>query len=163
MIEYTRELLNSNCDLEFISAVVERAHGTHKLIAKYVLNKIKENKRLCCEAKSHNDNILNNPRLSQMLTNPRPNMHPVTLKEEPEVTKKIVYDLTSENDFRSLRQTREFVQNKDNELTWKFALEMIVKELKKTFVDSNIYYQNKEIFDIHNNVTIHRLIIVDWS
>ena len=34
MIEYTRELLNSNCDLEFISAVVERAHGTHKIIAK---------------------------------------------------------------------------------------------------------------------------------
>ncbi len=163
MIEYTRELLNSNCDLEFISAVVERAHGTHKIIAKYVLKKIKENKRLCNEATSHNAIILNNPRLSQFLKNPRPNMPPVTLKEELEVTKKIVYDLTSENDFRSLRQTHEFVQNNDNELTWKFALEMIVKELKKVFIDSNIYYQNKEIFDIHDNVTIHRLIIVDWS
>ena len=24
-------------------------------------------------------------------------------------------------------------------------------------------YQNKEVFDVQDNVTIHRLIIVDWS
>lgn len=162
MIEYTRELINSNCDLEFISAIVQRAHGTHKIIANYVLKKIKENKGICYEAKSYNDNILKNPRLSSLIGNPNTSV-PVNLKEEPEVTKKIVYDLTSERDFRSMLQSSPFNKTYDYELSWKFALEMIVKELKKVFTDSNIYYQNKEIFDVHDNVTIHRLIIVDWS
>ena len=40
---------------------------------------------------------------------------------------------------------------------------MIIKNLKKLFTDSNIYYQNKEVFDVNDNVTIHHLIIVDWS
>ena len=147
MIEYTRELINSNCDLEFISAIVQRAHGTHKIIANYVLKKIKENKGICYEAKSYNDNILKNPRLSRLIGNPNPRF-PVNLKEEPEVTKKIVYDL-------------EVLHY--NELPLKFILEMIIKNLKKLFTDSNIYYQNKEVFDVQDNVTIHRLIIVDWS
>lgn len=69
---------------------------------------------------------------------------------------KIVYDL---DDCRSLRQ--QWSYHNQNELTWKFALEMIVKELKKIFVDANIYYENKEIFDIHDNITIHRLIKVE--
>lgn len=159
MIEYTRELINSNCDLNFISAIVER---THKIIANYVLNKIKENKKIYYEAKSYNDNILKNPRLSRLIGNPNTSV-PVNLKEEPEVTKKIVYDLTSERDFREGLQSSLCDETNDYELSWKFALEMIVKELKKVFTDSNIYYQNKEIFDIHDNVTIHRLIIVDWS
>ena len=147
MIEYTRELINSNCDLEFISAIVQRAHGTHKIIANYVLKKIKENKGICYEAKSYNDNILKNPRLSRLIGNPDTRF-PVNLKEEPEVTKKIVYDL-------------EVLHY--NELPLKFILEMIIKNLKKLFTDSNIYYQNKEVFDVQDNVTIHRLIIVDWS
>ena len=51
----------------------------------------------------------------------------------------------------------------DIDLTWKYAMEIIVRELKKIFIDSNIYYENKEITDIHDNITIHRLIRVDWS
>ena len=42
-------------------------------------------------------------------------------------------------------------------------MESIVRELKKVFVDSKIYYENKEIPDIHDKITIHRLIRVDWS
>ena len=34
MIEYTRELLNSNCDLDFINILVERANGRYKIIKK---------------------------------------------------------------------------------------------------------------------------------
>jgi len=56
------------------------------------------------------------------------------------------------------RQTNDY-----KELSFKFALEMIVAELKKIFVDSSVFYQNKEIFDIHDKMTIHRLIIVDWE
>ena len=142
MIEYTRELINSNCDLNSLSVIVE--HNYKKIINK-VFNKINENKRLCNEVTLHNDNILKNPRLSRLIGNPNPRF-PVNLKEEPEVTKKIVYDL-------------EVLHY--NELPWKLILEMIIKNLKKKFTDSNIYYQNKEVFDVHDNVTIHRLIIVD--
>jgi len=56
------------------------------------------------------------------------------------------------------RQTNDY-----KELSFKFALEMSVAELKKIFVDSSVFYQNKEIFDIHDKMTIHRLIIVDWE
>ena len=157
MIEYTRELINSNCDLNSLNVIVER---NYKKIISKVFNKINENKQLCNEVTSYNDNILKNPRLSRLIGNPNTSF-PVNLKEEPEVTKKIVYDLTSEKDFRSLIQTN-FYHNQ-NELPWKFILEMIIKNLKKLFTDSNIYYQNKEVFDVHDNVTIHRLIIVDWS
>ena len=51
----------------------------------------------------------------------------------------------------------------DIELSWKIAMDMIVRELKKVFIDSNIYYNNKEILDISDEINIHRLIIVDWS
>jgi len=121
MIEYTRELLNSNCDLEFISCVVQRAHGNHKLIANKALQNNKEGK------------------------------------------KRLVYDLTTERDFRGLFQNLLLKYQFDYELSWKFALEIIVKELKKIFIDSNIYYENKEVTDVYNNVAIHRLIIMDWE
>ena len=144
MIEYTRELINSKCDLNSINVIVE--HNYKKIISK-VFNKINENKQLCNEVTSYNDNILKNPRLSRLIGNPNTSF-PVNLKEEPEVTKKIVYDL-------------EVLHY--NELPCKFILEMIIKNLKKLFTDSNIYYQNKEVFDVHDNVTTHLLIIIDWS
>ena len=144
MIEYTRELINSKCDLNSLNVIVE--HNYKKIISK-VFNKINENKQLCNEVTSYNDNILKNPRLSRLIGNPNTSF-PVNLKEEPEVTKKIVYDL-------------EVLHY--NELPWKFILEMIIKNLKKLFTDSNIYYQNKEVFDVHDNVTTHLLIIIDWS
>ena len=163
MITYTRELLNSNCDLDFINSIVQRAHGTHKIIANKVLDKIKENRRIINEAKKHNAIILNNPRLSRFLGNPRLNMPPVTLKEEPEVTKKFVYDITTERDFRDTFKNMRLYECFDYELSWKFALEMIVTELKKVFIDSNIYYENKEVKDVYDNVAVHRLIIIEWG
>ena len=85
---------------------------------------------------------------------------------------KIVWDIGVERDtinycnelLQRLNYGRRQPQTNDyKELSWKFALEMIVAELKKIFVDSSVFYQNKEIFDIHDKMTIHRLIIVDWE
>lgn len=121
MFEYTRELLNSNCDLDFIKSVVERAHGTHKLIMNKVLKNNKEGK------------------------------------------KRLIYDLTTERDMRSIFQNARLNEKYDYELSWKFALELIVKQLKKVFIDSNIYYENREILDIYNNISVHRLIIIEWE
>lgn len=121
MFEYTRELLNSNCDLDFIKSVVERAHGTHKLIMNKVLQNNKEGK------------------------------------------KRLIYDLTTERDMRSIFQNARLNEKYDYELSWKFALELIVKQLKKIFIDSNIYYENREILDIYNNISVHRLIIIEWE
>lgn len=87
--------------------------------------------------------------------------------------KKIVWDIGVERDtntyyYELLRRqqsegSRELLSEESRELSWKFALEMVVAELKKIFVDSIVFYQNKEIFDIHDKMTIHRLIIVDWE
>lgn len=121
MITYTRELLNSNCDLNFISCIVERAHGSHKIIAKKVLQNNIEGK------------------------------------------KKLIYDLTTERDFRGIFQNLPLKYQFDYELSWKFAMEIIVDELKKVFIDSNIYYENKEVKDVYNNTAVHRLIIIEWG
>lgn len=121
MIEYTRELLNSNCDLDFINSIVQGAHGNHKIIAKKVLENNREGK------------------------------------------KKLLYDLTTERDFRGIFQKLRLKYQFDYELSWKFALEIIVTELKKVFTDSNIYYENKEVKDVYDNTAVHRLIIIDWS
>lgn len=121
MIEYTRELLNSNCDLDFINCIVQRANGNHKIIAKKVLENNREGK------------------------------------------KKLLYDLTTERDFRGIFQNLRLKYQFDYELSWKFALEIIVTELKKIFIDSNIYYENKEVKDVYDNISVHRLIIIDWS
>ncbi len=79
--------------------------------------------------------------------------------------KKIVWDIGVEQDTKNnCYETLDMQQNEElRELSWKFALEMVVAELKKIFVDSSVFYQNKEIFDIHDKMTIHRLIIVDWE
>jgi hypothetical protein len=121
MFEYTRELLNSNCDLDFIKSVVERAHGTRK----FIMNKV--------------------------------------LKNNKEGKKRLIYDLTTEEDMRSIFLNAQLDEKYDYELSWKFALELIVKQLKKIFIDSNIYYENREILDIYNNISVHRLIIVEWE
>jgi hypothetical protein len=84
------------------------------------------------------------------------------IREQKNQTK-ITYDITDSKDIKNLLYIPVIRSNIDCELSWKYALEIIVKGLKKKFIDSNIYYKNKEILDIHDNVTIHRLIIVDWS
>ena len=79
--------------------------------------------------------------------------------------KKIVWDIGVEQDTQTYyyKLLRNQQSEESRELSFKFALEMIVAELKKIFVDSIVFYQNKEIFDIHDKMTIHRLIIVDWE
>lgn len=123
MMEYTREMFNSNCDIQFIKGIYQ------KLI---------ENKRIL-------DFIFDKIGLGAN--------YPQSFQK----VDKIVYDLTTEKLWKNKQPHKQF----DNELTWKFALETIVKELKKIFVDANIYYENKEIFDIHDNSTIHRLIKIE--
>lgn len=120
MITYTRELLNSNCDLDFITHVVRREKN-NKIIAKKVLQHNIEGK------------------------------------------KRLIYDLTTENDFRSVFQNVRLKYQFDYELSWKFAMEIIVAELKKIFIDSNIYYENKEVKDVYDNTAVHRLIIIEWG
>ena len=114
MIEYTSEMLKSNCDLDFIGFIVQ--------------------------------NVLR----GDVLAN--------TALKNFKNSNKTVFDITTDNHCRDIRQGWYYNQN---ELTWKFALETIVKELKKIFIDANIYYENKEIFDIHDKITIHRLIMIE--
>lgn len=118
--EYSRDLLNSNSDFNFIGSV---------------LHNIKEIKL----------------RIINSLG--------TTGTSELNKTNKMVYDFTTEINARSKHPNKRL----DVELSWKYAMDMIVKELKKTFVDSNVYSANKEIYDISDKVTIHRLIIVDWN
>tara|TARA_B110000285_G_C14538046_1_gene343748 strand:+ start:158 stop:508 length:351 start_codon:yes stop_codon:yes gene_type:complete len=115
MIEYTSEMLKSNCDLDFISIIVKHVLRQDAL-AYRILQNFKEGK-------------------------------------------KTVFDITTDDLCKCIRQ--EYIYRKQNELSWKFALETIVKELKKIFVDANIYCENKEIFDVHDHITIHRLINIE--
>jgi len=122
MVEYTRELLNSNCHIGWIITLVSRAIT---LIESRILKDY------------------------------------ATIKGKT----KIIYNLTTERDIRYI--SIEIMKNNKNkydiELSWKIAMDMIVRELKKVFIDSNIYYNNKEILDISDEINIHRLIIVDWG
>lgn len=128
-IEYTRDLLNSNCDLDFIKNLVIRVTGKDKLIENKIFETIKRNQSLC-----HKEKVT-----------------------------KIVYDLTTEKYTRNFCININLSDHYDYDLSWKYVMELIVNNLKKVFIDSNIYYENKEVYDIHNNIYIHRLIIVEWG
>ena len=128
-IEYTRELLNSNCDLDFIKSLVIRVTGKDKLIENKIFDIIKQNQ---------------SPYSKEKIT-------------------KIVYDLTTEKYTRNYCMQATLFDRCDYELSWRFAMELIVNNLNKIFVDSNIYYENKEVYDINNNISVHRLIIVEWA
>lgn len=121
--EYSRDLLNSNSDFNFIGSV---------------LHNIKEIKLIII-------NSLGATGSSE--------------SSELKKTKKMVYDFTTERNARGKHPDKRF----DVELSWKYAMDMIVKELKNTFPDSKVYSAKKEIYDISDKVTNHRLIIVDWN
>ena len=163
-IEYTRELLNSNCDLDFISKIVSIL--VPEIIGK-VLNKIKEDKNKLYEAKSHNANILNNPRLLHFLENPRPNMPPVTLEEEPTINRRLLYELKSLEHWKHKHGLNNVFNHQydmiDYESSYQEVISQTIKGLKKIFIDLNIYNETKETNDIHDNITVHNLIIVDWN
>jgi len=120
--EYSRELLNSNCDFCFIGNVLHRVNEIKLKILKSVGFKG---------------------------------------SSELNKTKKMVYDFTS--NCNPWKGTIIPDSKSDVELSWKFAMDLIVKDLKKIFPDSKVYCENKEIYDIHDKVTIHRLIVVDWN
>lgn len=130
MIEYSRKLLNSNCDLNFIKNIVHIIMQ-NKFIETSVLNTIESN-----------NNLKNNNKQSQ-----------------------ITYDITNNHTIR--QYCINYCINEtifgyyDYDLSWNFALEIIVKNLKNIFVDSTIYFKNEELND--TNESVRRLIIVDWS
>ncbi len=124
MIEYSRDLLNSNCDICFIGVFPNKC--SNEIISRIL-------KSATYTAQNQLDEFAG--------------------------TKKMVYDFSGLNKWNSIIPDSSF----DVELTWKFAMDMIVKELKKTFPDSNVYSENKEIYDVYDKITIHRLIIVDWN
>ena len=159
-IEYTRELINSNCDLYFISRCVLLLIPE---IRGKVLEKIREDKNKLYEAKSHNANILNNPRFSNLLTNPRPGMIPITLKEEPTIKKRLLYELKPIEHWKRKCVERIQYDMLDYESSYQEVISQTIKGLKKIFIDLNIYNETKETNDIHDNITIHHLIIVDWN
>ena len=51
----------------------------------------------------------------------------------------------------------------DYESSYQEVISQTIKGLKKIFTDLNIYNETKETNDIHDNITLHHLIIVDWS
>ena len=163
-IEYTRELLNSNCDLDFISKIVSILVPE---IRGKVLNKIREDKNKLYEAKSHNANILNNPRLLHFLENPRPNMPPVTLEEEPTINRRLLYELKPVEHWKHKYGLNNVFHHQydmlDYESSYQEVISQTIKGLKKIFTDLNIYNETKETNDIHDNITVHNLIIIDWS
>lgn len=163
-IEYTRELLNSNCDLDFISRCVLLLIPE---IVKKVLDKIREDKNKVYEAKSHNANILNNPRLFNFLENPRPNRPPVTLEKEPIIKKRLLYALKPLEHWRNKYGLNNVFHPQydmlDYESSYQEVICQTIKGLKKIFIDLNIYNETKETNDIHDNITVHNLIIVDWN
>ena len=126
MIEYTCEILNSDCDIWWIRKIVG---GAVQEITGDVLKQVD----LCQKDSTKN--------------------------------KKILFDLNTATTIRNygMELERQRPKKVDIDLTWKYAIEFIVRELKKIFIDSNIYYENKEITDVYDNITIHRLIRVDWS
>ncbi len=128
MVEYTRELLNSNCHIGWVRTVVKRAVD---LIESRVWD------------------VVGNVNVGKRGVDKRT---------------KIIYDLTADRDMSSTIIYAHMVDDKyDVELSWKLATDMIVRELKKVFIDSNIHYNNKEILDIYDKITMHRLITVDWG
>jgi hypothetical protein len=121
--EYSRDLLNSNCDFGFIGVVPKQCS-----------DEIRSRILTALANESTDAWIYRN-------------------------TKEIIYDIINDRNRRQIFPNIRF----DVELSWKYAMDMIVKDLKKTFIDSNVYHKNKEIYDIHDKVTIHRFIIVDWN
>ena len=51
----------------------------------------------------------------------------------------------------------------DYESSYQEVISQTIKGLKKIFIDFNIYNETKETNDIHDNITVHHLIIVYWS
>ena len=122
-MEYSRELLNSNCDISFIKNIVHIIMES-KIIERLVLNKFELNLNESNTKKVYN----------------------------------IKYDITSNYNIIHYCINKKLYDYYDYDLSWKFALEILVKNLKNIFIDSNIYIKDNQI-----NESIQRIIIIDWS
>lgn len=122
-MEYSRELLNSNCDISFIKNIVHIIMES-KIIERLVLNKFELNLNESNTKKVYN----------------------------------IKYDITSNYNIIHYCINKKLYDYYDYDLSWKFALEILVKNLKNIFIDSNIYIKDNKI-----NESIQRIIIIDWS
>lgn len=122
-MEYSRELLNSNCDISFIKNIVHIIMES-KIIERLVLNKFELNLNESNKKKVYN----------------------------------IKYDITSNYNIIQYCINKKLYDYYDYDLSWNFALEILVKNLKNIFIDSNIYIKDNKI-----NESIQRIIIVDWS
>lgn len=160
IIEYSCELLNSNINLEFVSSCTLLLV---KEIATKVFEKIKENSLKVNEVRMHNENILNNPRLSQLLANETKNTRwEVKLKELPMIKKQIIYQLKSLEHWKS-RFSNGNHYGFDFEKSYEEVIKQTISNLKKKFIDATVYSENKEISDIQDQITIHQVIVVNWE
>ena len=160
IIEYSCELLNSNINMEFVSSCTLLLV---KEIATKVFEKIKENSLKVNEVRMHNENILNNPRLSQLLVNETKNTRwEVKLKELPMIKKQIIYQLKSLEHWKS-RFSNGNHYGFDFEKSYEEVIKQTISNLKKKFIDATIYSENKEIRDVQDQITIHQVIVINWE
>ena len=85
------------------------------------------------------------------------------IRDKKNTIQKLTYDMTEERDTRYLFPRKTTSEKSYVEAWWKFASFMIVHELQKVFVDCDITYEFKNIYDIYENVTVNRLIHIDWK
>ena len=161
IIEYSCELLNSNINLEFVSSCTLLLV---KEIATKVFEKIRENSLKVNEVRMHNENILNNPRLSQLLANEtRYTRWEVKLKELPMIKKQIIYQLKPISHWKSRFSNGNHHYGFDYEKSYEEVIKQTIINLKKKFIDATIYSENKEIRDVQDQITIHQVIVVNWE
>lgn len=119
-MEYTKELLNSNCDIKFINHIY------------YSVGMITQNVFKNMEGKEGRGFYKN----------------------------KIVFDYTAEKEYRYIKPNEEYEYNV--ELSWLYALESVVKQLKCRFIDIDVHYEIKNV--IHEEGTRKTYaIVVDWN
>jgi len=85
------------------------------------------------------------------------------IRDKKNTIQKLTYDLTEERETKYLFPRKTTSEKSYVEASWKFASFMIVHELQKVFVDCDITYEFKNIYDIYENVTVNRLIHIDWK
>ena len=122
-MEYTKELLNSNCDIKFINHIY------------YSVGVITQNVFKNIHGKEGNGFY----------------------------KKKIVFDYTVENEYRNIKPNEEYEYNVEK--SWFHALESVVKQLKRRFVDIDVHYEIKNVISEKEIGYIRKTyaVIVDWN
>ena len=71
--------------------------------------------------------------------------------------KKMIYDLDS--------QWRQWINVRDERYQTIVDIlnEILVPELKKIFIDSNIYTEIKTVTDVYDNESQHNILVIDWN